>query len=149
MTDPDRKIIIDAITRMLARREHSRVEARTKLTQKGFEPEAFMPVLQEFTEAGIQSDARYAEMRIRACASKGIGPERVQRELSQHQIDSYVVQEAMREADVDWFELALNVKIKKFGEGREVDFKARQKQMQFMNYRGFTRDQIQYAVNGD
>ena len=40
-------------------------------------------------------------------------------------------------------------KIKKFGEGRETDFKARQKQMQFMNYRGFTRDQIQYAVNGD
>ena len=80
MTDPNRKIIIDAITRMLARREHSRVEARTKLSQKGFDPEAYLPVLQEFTDADIQSDSRYAEMRVRACASKGIGPQRIQRE---------------------------------------------------------------------
>ena len=149
MTDPDRKIIIDAITRMLARREHSHVEVLTKLTQKGFDAGLSSAILQEFTDADIQSNARYAEMRVRACASKGQGPARIKRELAQHKLDDATIASAMSEAAIDWFELALKVKEKKFGEEQERDFKARQKQMQFLNYRGFTQEHIQYAVNGD
>lgn len=148
MAESDRKIITDAITRMLARREHSRQEVVTKLSQKGFDLEACLPILQEFVEADIQSDSRYAEMRIRACASRGLGPSRVKMELSQHRLADATVAGAMDEADIDWFELALKVKVKKYGEDAEQDFKLRQKQMQFLNYRGFTQDQIQYAVNG-
>lgn len=149
MSDPERKIIIDAITRMLARREHSKEEIYLKLAQKGFERPAFIEVVEEFATADVQSDLRYAEMRIRACAAKGQGTVRIIRELEQHHISGTIIDTAMAEADIDWFELASRVKVKKFGDAIETDFKGKQKQMQFLNYRGFTQEQIQYAVNGD
>ncbi|MBU3022245.1 regulatory protein RecX [Aestuariibacter sp. A3R04] len=149
MSDPERKIIIDAITRMLARREHSREEVITKLTQKGFHRDAFTNIVAEFVDADVQSDLRYAQMRIRSCAAKGQGPVRIARELGQHRINDSIIHSAMAEADIDWFALATTVKEKKFGEAIEKDFKRKQKQMQFLNYRGFTQEQIQYAVKGD
>jgi hypothetical protein len=57
MSEFDRKIITDAITRMLARREHSFNEIMRKLQQKGIASDAFMPILKEFKDADIQSDA--------------------------------------------------------------------------------------------
>ncbi|SVE25755.1 uncharacterized protein METZ01_LOCUS478609, partial [marine metagenome] len=56
MSEFDRKIITDAITRMLARREHSFNEIMRKLQQKGIASDAFMPILEEFKDADIQSD---------------------------------------------------------------------------------------------
>ena len=56
MSDFDRKFITDAITRMLARREHSFDEICRKLSQKGIESDAFIPILEEFREAKIQCD---------------------------------------------------------------------------------------------
>ena len=48
MSEFDRKIITEAITRMLARREHSLSEIVRKLKQKGIESDAFIPILEEF-----------------------------------------------------------------------------------------------------
>ena len=53
MSDFDRKIITDAITRMLARREHSVNEIARKLQQKGIASEAFTPILDEFKDAAV------------------------------------------------------------------------------------------------
>lgn len=149
MTNSSRKIIIDAITRMLSRREHSCQEVYRKLNQKGFVQDEFMSIVQEFVDADILSDHRYTQMRVRACAARGIGTSRINAELKQHGIDQSLISAAIAEAEIDWFELALAVKQKKFGQQVEGDFKHRQKQMQFLHYRGFTQEQIQYAVNGD
>ncbi|MBU2978002.1 regulatory protein RecX [Alteromonas sp. C1M14] len=149
MTDSDRKIITHAITRMLSRREHSSQEVYTKLSQKGFASEDFIPVVQGFLDADILSDSRYAQMRVRACAAKGVGTCRIRAELKQQHISEQLIDDAVVEAEVDWFALAKQVKQKKFGQQKESDFKLRQKQMQFLHYRGFTQEQIQYAVCGD
>ena len=115
MSEFDRKIIIDAITRMLARREHSYSEIVRKLTQKGIENEAFLPILDAFREADIQSDERFAQSRARALYLKGKGPRVIKLDLQQYGVDEGYVREAFEDIEADWFESAKTAKVKKFG----------------------------------
>ena len=147
MTDSDRKIIMDSITRMLSRREHAYAELIRKLQQKGFQTNAFVPVLEEYRDAGIQSDARFAEMKVRAGAAKGHGPGRVKMDCQQWQVDEHLVDQAIQENEIDWFELALQVRAKKYGIERISDREQRYKQMRFLQYRGFYQDHIEYALS--
>ena len=149
MSDPDRKIIIDAITRMLARREHSVAEIVKKLAQKEVNEATALQVISEFCEANLQSDERYAEAKVRSSVSRGIGPRRLKAELSQHDISESMTSQAIEEVNPDWYALALAVREKKYGLAEPEDFKQRQKQMQFLQYRGFYQSQIQYAMSGD
>ncbi|RDV25263.1 regulatory protein RecX [Alteromonas aestuariivivens] len=149
MSDSNRKIIIDAITRMLARREHSAVEIIRKLADKGIGEQDSRGAVEEFRSAGIQSDYRFAEMKIRAAYNKGQGPQRIIGELAQHKISGDCIKMAMDELSLDWFALAARVREKKFGEQLPEDFRQRQKQQQFLQYRGFSSEHIQEAVNGD
>ena len=113
MSEFDRKIITDAITRMLARREHSFNEIMRKLQQKGIASDAFMPILEEFKDADIQSDARFAESRARALYLKGKGPRAIKLDLQQYGVDESTAEHAMREIDADWFESAKKSKREK------------------------------------
>ncbi len=149
MSEPDRKVIVASITRMLARREHSVEEIVRKLAQKGLEEAAIIPVLDEFREAGIQSDARYAEARARALMLKGSGPRKIKADLQQHGVAETVFDNVFNELDADWFELARQVKEKRFGEQYPQEYKDKMKQMQFLSYRGFSQSHRNYAVNGD
>ncbi|WP_414830189.1 regulatory protein RecX [Alteromonas sp. H39] len=149
MTEPDRKVIVASITRMLARREHSAQEIVRKLSQKGVDEAAIWPVLDEFREAGIQSDARYAEARARALMLKGSGPQKIKADLHQHGVAEGLFDEVFRELDADWFELARQVKEKRFGQQYPQEYKDKMKQMQFLSYRGFSQSHINYAVNGE
>lgn len=147
MSEYDRKIIIETITRMLARREHSYTEVIQKLAQKGVEPSSSAPILDEFRQADIQSDVRYSESRANALANKGSGPQKIKADLRFHGVDDSIIEQAMYDVSVDWFELAKQVKQKKFGEQIESDYKQCLKQKQFLTYRGFSSDQINYAVS--
>ena len=149
MSEFDRKFITDAITRMLARREHSFSEICRKLSQKGIESEAFMPVLEAFREADIQSDERFAESRARALYMKGSGPRKIKLDLQQYGVDELAAEQALDEIEPDWFEKAKWVKDKKFGHFKETDFKLLMKQKQFLQYRGFYSEHIEYAVKGE
>jgi len=149
MSEFDRKIITDAITRMLARREHSFNEIMRKLQQKGISSDAFIPILEEFKDADIQSDARFAESRARALYLKGKGPRAIKLDLQQYGVDESTAEQAMREIEADWFESAKKVKEKKFGEFFESEFALRQKQKQFLQYRGFYQEHIDYAVSAN
>jgi len=149
MSEFDRKIITDAITRMLARREHSFDEICKKLSLKGIERNVALPILQEFRDADIQSDERFAESRARVLAAKGQGPRKIKLDLQQYGVDEHTAELALNETDVDWFDSARQVRIKKFGHAAKTDFKDLAKQKQFLQYRGFYSDHITFAVNDD
>ena len=57
--------------------------------------------------------------------------------------------EAIDTQEVDWFELALSTYVKRYGTGCQVksmDIKEKAKRMRFMQYRGFTMEQVAYAM---
>lgn len=149
MSEFERNVIIDTITRMLARREHSVAEIERKLAQKGIPESEYSQVLQEFIENDVQSNRRYAESRARSMVTRGSGPVKIRGDLQQRGVNEADIDAALSEVDVDWFQLAIEVKVKKFGRGAAQDYALRMKQMQFLRYRGFTMEHIEFAVRGD
>ncbi|NOX75875.1 MAG: regulatory protein RecX [Gammaproteobacteria bacterium] len=150
---------------LLARREHSVAELHRKLVfyahgkaragakrdaerQKpdaGFVDE----VVEKLQNEGLVSDARFTEAFVRYRASNGYGPQRIQAELRERGVS-----EKMRAVHLDfgdplWFERALRVRRKRFGEGHPKDLKERARQARFLQYRGFTTDQVRQVLDGD
>ncbi|MCF2950187.1 recombination regulator RecX [Paraglaciecola aquimarina] len=146
MAENNIKIIKHTITRLLARREHSKSELFKKLIERDFEPDECRQWIAKFCESNIQSDQRFTESLIRTRTGKGVGQRRILQELKEHDIDPDVIANMFKEAQIDWFELAKKVFIKRFSEEAGTDWKARQKQQRFMYYRGFSQEQISYAL---
>lgn len=149
MTDPQLKIINYSITRLLAMREHSQHNLLTKLLTKGLDETLCRQQIEQFTEKNIQSDSRFAEALIRAKARKGQGENRIWAELKEHHISSDIYLAALQELDIDWFEVAKQAYQKKYKTELANDWAERQKRQRFLQYRGFTMEQIKYALENN
>ncbi|MCW8886439.1 MAG: recombination regulator RecX [Motiliproteus sp.] len=132
---------------LLARREHSRRELRQKLQSSADSEEQLESLLEQLQAQGLQSDQRYAESFVRSRIGRGQGERRIRQELKQRGVDSENISLAFTEADADWFELALEMRRKRFGCLPPEDVKARAKQIRFLLYRGFNQEQINYALD--
>lgn len=130
----------------LARREYGQTELVNKLVNKGYMRQVAEQAILELTAAGLQSDQRFAANFVRSRISQGKGPVRMRSELGQRGIDSIGIKQAIEATGADWDELACEVRLKKFGDARPVDFKAKARQMRFLQYRGFERDHIKAAT---
>lgn len=145
MTD-EPKAIRQKLLDLLARREHSQHELQQKLQARGFAETAIGAVMNGLAAAGLQSDNRFAESYLHARAQKGYGPIRISNELNQRGVTIEVIATAMDRANCDWQALAEQVRQKKFGAAIPKDPVASTKQIRFLQYRGFTSDQIRAAV---
>jgi regulatory protein len=70
---------------------------------------------------------------------------RIARELKDKGIDSDLIEEIMS-LDTDWFQLAYESGMKKSQSLDFNDYKDKQKLFRYLAYRGFSMDQIQYAL---
>lgn len=147
MNMDEAKIINHAITRYLARREHSYHELLQKLMQKGFSEAVCQKQLDLFVDKDLQSDSRFLEAFIRTAYHNGKGPNHIRQSLKQHQIESAEQETFVNNEEFDWFESAHRVRSKKFGNELPEDFTAKQKQMRFLQYRGFEQEHINEAFS--
>lgn len=134
---------------LLGAREHSVKEITQKLARKGFESEHIDATITKLEEYNYLSDQRFAEAFSRSKAAKPLGRQRIQNELRQKGISDEMARAALDQLEVDWFELALELKQRKFGEIAEKDFKAKGKQTRYLVYRGFNFDEVRYAIDFD
>lgn len=137
----------NSITRFLARREHSCLELKRKLAQKGFLEPMVSDTISLFTAKGLQSDHRYAEVFVRSCYQKGKGPAYIEQSLQQQDIDGELVKELLSNCAFDWFEAAYKAREKRFGENLPKNFNDIQKQKRFLQYRGFYQAHINEVFN--
>jgi len=147
MSVDEAKIINQTITRLLSMREHSEFELRQKLAAKEYDLLVCETQLQVFIERNLQSDQRYLESYVRTAYIKGKGPQFIRQTLKQHNIEGAHVSEHLKGEDYDWHSSAIEVRKKRFGEDPPVDFADKQKQMRFLQYRGFEQDQINTAFD--
>ncbi|WP_242521654.1 regulatory protein RecX [Motiliproteus sp. SC1-56] len=131
---------------LLARREHSRRELSDKLRGRAGDGGALDRVLDRLAEEGLQSDVRFAASFVRARVERGQGSLRIRQELGQKGVDSETQALALEDCEVDWFERALAVKVKRFGGAPPEDRREYARQARFLSYRGFTGEQVQYAL---
>lgn len=131
---------------LLSRREHSSHELLEKLQQRGASPEIAQATLTRCQQEQYQSDQRFAEMLLRHCISKGQGLALLRQLSRQHRLSTDLLQQALADADPDWFELARQCAQKKFGDSPAGSDKEKLKRMAFLQRRGFSSEQIRYAL---
>ncbi len=130
---------------LLARREHSRDELCRKLEKAGFESEVAFDAIRALAEEGLQSDERFVESFVQSRINQGKGPARIRADLGQKGVKTSIVDAAIEESGADWYALAREIRVHKFGPGQPDDFKEKARQMRFLQYRGFESDHIQSA----
>lgn len=138
-----------AAMRLLAAREHSTSELRRKLGQKGFASDPVEAVLADLTREKLLSDERFVEAFISSRRRRGQGPVRIQRDLQAHELDAELVAAWLDPADPDWLSAARAVREKKFGNAPADDFQEKMRQARFLEYRGFSHEQIQRVLKDD
>ena len=157
MSDMLTAAIRTAALGLLARREHSRDELLQKLLKRFRDSDdstcAYIPaVLDDLESKNYQSDSRFAEAYVKHRADSGKGPLRIIQELrergvSEHLIDAFVVSD-----DERWELMAADIAHRRFskvkdGSDNDTKKKLQGKQLRFLQYRGFTFDQINRVIS--
>ena len=131
---------------LLARREHSRLELKRKLVDRGFLAEIVDDTLDVLQSDNLLDEGRFLESFIRTRVGKGQGPARIEADLGQRGIDRGRVRAWLRDAELNWSSLAAGVREKRFGPGQPGSFEERARQAKFLQYRGFDSEQINAAL---
>lgn len=133
----------------LARREYGQQELIRKLADKGYLRRIVEASVHQLTDEGLQSDERFAESFVQSRINQGKGPVRIRLDLGQKGLPDAIIEMAIESAAADWRGLALDVRRRKFGDTPPSDFKAKARQMRFLQYRGFEQDHVQAAFRDD
>ena len=136
-----------AAMRWLSRREYAQLELHTKLSQRGFSDPIATKVMLELQAENLQSDQRYAETYTRARIKRGYGPKCIAYELQQKQISSKLIEQNLQMYNEEyWKELARNLVYKKINGKTLTNLTDKAKLVRFLQQKGYTHDQISYAL---
>lgn len=134
---------------MLSRRDYGTAELHTRMKRRMYEKNEGIvddvlieKVLSHLSEQQLLDDQRVLALYLRGYIRKGYGPLRIKQELRQKGFLSSLIDSQFENIEVDWFELATEVRHKKFGEDIPQDFKEKGKQIRYLQYRGFSGDMI-------
>ncbi|MEE9683703.1 recombination regulator RecX [Lelliottia amnigena] len=145
--------LLDRAVRILGVRDHSEHELRRKLAapvigKNG--PEAIDATEEDYDrviawcyEHSYLDDTRFVTRFIASRSRKGYGPARIRQELNQKGIAREATEQAMRECDIDWGELARDQAVRKYGEPLPREFSEKVKIQRFLLYRGYLMEDIQ------
>jgi len=128
-----------AALKVLMRREHSKLELLNKLQLKGYDDGIINSSISKLVEQNYQSDDRFAADFILMRFNQGKGPVKIALELKMRGINTFDL------SAFDWFQLAKEIRQKKFGDTSSLDYKETAKQKRFLQSRGFNLDQINQA----
>ena len=138
---------------LLARRDYSTRELRQKLKDRGYLENAIEPVLMDLEENRKLDDQRYGANVAASRARRAYGPARIRNELRRKGVAAEAIETAVAggegEETPDYFRLAREARIRKFGPELPTDWKEKARQARFLQYRGFSNDHIRAALDGD
>lgn len=120
---------------MLAKREHSCLELHKKLVQ-WYEEDEVEEAIAKLTKENYQSDERFASEFIQMRFNQGKGPIKISIDLRQRGIEHFDLSE------YDFFALAKEIRVRKYGEQAPSNYKEKAKQQRFLQSRGFDFEQI-------
>ena len=142
------KAFVSAV-RLLARREHGAYELSQKLVQKKHPEEEVHEAIAECQRLGLQSDERFVDNLCRARIRQGYGPLRIRQDLQAARLDRDLVDARMAQEHDHWSSYAHGVLEKKYKHSTDRTPMDIQKQKQFLLYRGFSMDIINFVFKAE
>ncbi|MFO1393692.1 MAG: regulatory protein RecX [Steroidobacteraceae bacterium] len=144
--EADEKTVRTAALALLAGRDFGRAELARRLERRGYPVDKVAAVVQALTAERLLSEERFLEQFIRQRAGRGHGPVRIRMELRERGIADADIEEALEAAEQDWAAAAREARRRRFGVSPPGDYPARARQARFLQYRGFSADQIRAAL---
>ncbi|GAD31322.1 recombination regulator RecX [Photobacterium angustum] len=138
--------LYDFAVGLLAKRDYASGEIRRQLSKQG-DNELVEQVMDKLLSHHYLDDARLAEREISKQIAKLHGVSRIKQELRQKGLDSLVIDQALEDTDVDWFELCLKAKEKKFGDSLAADHTEKAKMVRYLQYRGHSMSAILECIS--
>ena len=132
--------------RLLARREHSRIELRRKIAYYAESAEELDALLVEFEQSGNLSDARFAEVRSHVMSRK-FSASRIAQDLRAKGVSDEEAEQAVQSARSTDLERAREVYARKF-RSPPATREERARHMRFLQSRGFSFDIIKAVLSG-
>jgi regulatory protein len=144
--EADERAVRTAALALLAGRDFARRELAVRLLRKGYREDLVESVLEGLQAEQLLSDARFAEQFAVQRAARGKGPARIRQELAGRGVSSELTDKALDVSEEEWVRRAREIRRKRFGEVLPSDFRERAKQARFLQYRGFSAQQIRAAL---
>ena len=135
-----------AALRLLNRRDYCAAELTSRLVERGAGEADAATVVAQLGRERLVDDARYAEHFVAWHAGRGQGPLRIAQELSELGVESGLVAQAVAAGSPAWRERCAEVRRRRFGEEPPREWKERARQARFLQYRGFSADQVRAAL---
>jgi regulatory protein len=147
--DADERTVRIAAYALLAGRDFSRHELTERLLRKGYGAAVVDEAIAALAQEGFLREERYAEQFVTQHAGRGRGPVRIRMELRERGVDAETIDQALDATEADWVQAAREARRRKFGLSPPADYRERAKQARFLQYRGFSSDQIRAALGPD
>jgi regulatory protein len=144
--DADERTVRSAGYALLAGRDFSRHELTERLLRKGYGAAVVDEAIANIVQEGFLREERFAEQFVTQRAGRGQGPLRVRLGLREKGVEADTIAQAMEGTETDWVKAAREARRRKFGPAPPADLRERAKQARFLQYRGFSSDQIRAAL---
>jgi regulatory protein len=131
---------------LLARREHSARELKSKLALRGFDADENAAALERLQSKDFQNDARFGEMLVRSRIEGGYGPRWIVAELRMHGIGEEKALALIAAAEPDWPGLVRRQLLRRYGRKPSASLAERSKRAAFLLRRGFDASTVKLAV---
>ncbi|HEX4378346.1 MAG TPA: regulatory protein RecX [Steroidobacteraceae bacterium] len=134
--------------RWLSRRDYCCAELTARLAAKGFESGTVAACLEDLRARHYLDDERYARQFVDAHARRGHGPVRIRHDLSALGLSSEAADRALDEHG-GWADHAREARERRFGAQLPGDWNEKARQSRFLQYRGFSNDDIRLVMGTD
>jgi len=138
--------LYDHAVSLLAKRDYSSGELSRTLLRMTENSECVDSALQRLIVSGYLDDERLVIHLVDKHIRKKHGPTRIRQEVRQKGFSPELVEQTLEKAGVDWYAMARELKVSKFGEERASDAKEKNKQVRYLQYKGFSMDMIFEAL---
>jgi len=136
----------DLAVRLLALREHSKLELARKLAARGCDPDLAATVLDRLVGSGTLDEARFASVYVEQRARKGFGPLRIRAELKVRGLSDDLI-ETHLSRQADWEAGLATVHDRRFGCTRPKDRAEYARRGRFLEQRGFPVEMIRRRLD--
>jgi regulatory protein len=144
--DADERTVRTAALALLAGRDFGRAELARRLERRGYPAAVVAAVVVGLVAERLLSETRFVEQFIRQHAGRGHGPARIRAELRERGVPEEEIEAGLDAAAEDWAALARDARRRRFGLSPPGDYAERARQARFLQYRGFSHEQIRAAL---
>lgn len=137
------RTIFDRALKWLVVREYGFNELVNRLQRYRYCDEDILAAVTLLRDQDLQSDDRFTEAYVHSRLEKGFGPLRITQELRNKGISGDLIAVWVDILNDKWMQQLHRVRERKYGDALPTNYQDKMRQCQFLQYRGFSSEQIQ------